>query len=170
MSASHRSKAQVWIIDSMMSGLFISLVFYTMIGAQEMYNSRSSLLDSQISFREAVVRASDTLVLTGGKPCNWETQTLSEGQLSSYGLAASPNIIDPVKAAKLGSDGNSNISEIKRALGLSKVNMSIQISSLSSGNVLYSIGQNPPMDRQAMVIERFALLNGNAVKVRIEAG
>ena len=154
----------------MMSGLFISLIFYTMIGTQEMYNSRVNLLDSQMSFRNAVIRASDSLVLSGGMPGNWETVTLTEGQLASYGLASSPNVIDPAKAARLGSDGNSNITEIKRCLGLAKVNVSIQISDLSSGNVLYSIGQNPPSDIQAMAIERFALLNGNPVKVRIEAG
>ena len=117
-SPSDSSRGQVWLLDSMAAGALISLVMFALLGTSEQYMDRYESLDSRISLDNSVLLASDSLVLTGGSPGNWSETVLGEGNLTSFGLASAPNVIDYAKAARMQQISQANYTEVRRALGL----------------------------------------------------
>ncbi len=164
------SRGQIWLIDAMVSGAMIAMIVFMMLGTSDKMTQNYRNANSEISFSNALLAASDSLVLTPGSPANWESTTIDGTGLSSFGLASSSNVISPAKAAAMQSLNATNYSTIKAALGLGAVNVSIEISNLSDSTTLYSFGVAPPGTARSAVFERVALLNNSAVLVKVTAG
>ena len=164
-------RGQVWIIDSMLSGMFMALIVFSVLGTHDMLVAQYLAADSRMSLDNAMLLASDALVMTGGTPGNWETQAIGDGTLSSFGIASSPNVIDFSKASRLSELNATNYYEVKRALGLSKNDVSIDIEPLGGASLpYYSFGIRPDPQKSAYVFERVALLNNSYVTVRLTVG
>lgn len=157
-------------MDAMLSGVLITLIFYAMLGTNERMDVRYAAIDSQIGFKRALLLASDSLVLTGGKPGDWDERVIGDYGLASFGLASAPNVLDYSKLARMQELNMTNYTEMRRALGLAKSNVSIEVLPLGGGGALYAFGTKPDNETTAAVFERLALLNGTTVVVRLEAG
>jgi len=165
------SRGQMWIIDAMVSGTFITLLLFLMLGTQEQLSNKYVQADSEITFSNALLVASDALVLTPGRPANWDLLDANATAFESVGLASSPNVISSSKAQRLSDLGASNYTDVKTALGLGAVNTSIEISLLGDSTPLYSFGVKPPNSTRNTVFERVAMLDdGRPVILRLEVG
>jgi hypothetical protein len=154
----------------MAAGALISLVMFALLGTSEQYMDRYESLDSRISLDNSVLLASDSLVLTGGSPGNWSETVLGEGNLTSFGLASAPNVIDYAKAARMQQISQANYTEVRRALGLSRSSVSIRIFPLGSNEPHYSFGVEPAPNATVAVSERVVVLNGSIALLRLSVG
>jgi len=160
----------MWIIDAMVSGTFITLLLFMMLGTQEQLSSKYVQADSEITFSNTLLMASDALVLTPGRPANWD---LSPGipVFESVGIASSPNVISTAKASRLQVLNTTNYTEIKTAMGLAAMNTSMEITLMGDSVPLYSFGIKPGNLTRSTVFERVAMLDdGRAVILRLEVG
>ena len=164
-------RGQMWIIDAMVSGAFITLLLFLLLGTQEQLSNKYVQADAEITFSNTLLVASDSLVLTPGRPANWDLVSADSLSFESLGLASSPNVISTAKALRLQQLNLTNYTEVKTAMGLGAVNTSIEISLLSDPVPLYSFGVKPGNASRSMVFERLAVLDdGRPVVLRLEAG
>lgn len=161
----------MWIIDAMVSGTFITLLLLMMLGTQQQLSEKYRQADSEITFSNTLLIASDALVLTPGRPANWDLLPTNSATFESVGLASSPNVISTAKALRLQDLNNTNYTQIKTAMGLGAVNTSIEITLLGDSVPLYSFGIKPGNTTRSTVFERVAVLDDNRpVIVRFEVG
>ncbi|VVC01803.1 Uncharacterised protein [uncultured archaeon] len=109
----------------------------------------------------AALSASDLLINGPGVPSNWE-QNIST--LQTIGLARYPYELG---ANKLANFTSMNYTQTKSLLGID-ADYSLSIISPSSA-VLYSIGSVPAHTNNSIRIERYALLDGQTVRLRLIA-
>lgn len=157
-------------MDAMLSGAMIAMLIFVMLGTTEQMTQKYRDANSEISFSNALLAASDSLVLTPGAPSDWDLIAINDANLQSFGIASSANVISPSKAAAMQSLNATNYSAIKTALGLGAVNVSIEIRALGDSAAIYSFGIAPSSTARSAVFERVALLNGSVVLVRMVAG
>jgi len=161
----------MWIIDAMVSGTFITLLLFMMLGTQEQLSNKYVQADSEITFSNTLLMASDALVLTPGRPANWHLLHANSTSFESFGLASSPNVISAAKASRMQDLNNTNYSDVKTAMGLAAMNTSIEIILLDDAVPLYSFGQKPGNASRSSVFERVAVLDdGRPVLLRLEVG
>ena len=161
----------MWIIDAMVSGTFITLLLFMMLGTQEQLSNKYVEADSEITFSNALLMASDALVLTPGRPANWDLLPVNSTTLESVGIASSPNVISTAKALRLQEFNTTNYTDIKTVMGLGAVNTSIEILLLGDSVPLYSFGMKPGNSTRSTVFERIAMLDdGRQVILRLEVG
>ncbi|MFA6330095.1 MAG: hypothetical protein WCX64_05445 [Candidatus Micrarchaeia archaeon] len=165
------SRGQMWIIDAMVSGTFITLILFMMLGTQGQLSDKYVQADSEITFSNTLLMASDSLVLTPGRPANWDLLSENSTRLESVGIASSPNVISSAKALRLQQLNATNYTEIKTAMGLGAVNTSIEVTLLGDSVPLYSFGKKSGGSARSTVFERVAVLDdGRPVILRIEVG
>jgi len=161
----------MWIIDAMVSGTFITLLLFIMLGTSDQLTQKYVQADSEVSFANTLLSASDSLVLTPGRPGNWELLDIPDDGVASVGLAYSPNVLSSQKLAKLESLNSTNYTAIKYGLGLGALNVSIEVMALGDGTPIYSFGVKPANTSRATVFERLAVLDdGRPVLMRLEVG
>jgi len=161
----------MWIIDAMVSGTFITLLLFLMLGTQEQLSNKYVQADSEITFSNTLLMASDALVLTPGRPANWDMLPVNSTSFESMGLASSPNVISTAKAFRLSELNSTNYTEIKTVLGLGAASTSVEIFLFGDSVPLYSFGVKPSNTSRSSVFERVAMLDdGRPVLLRLEVG
>jgi hypothetical protein len=161
----------MWIIDAMVSGTFITLLLFLMMATQEQLGQKYAQADSEITFSDTLLMASDALVLTPGRPANWDLLFENSTTFESLGLASFPNVISAAKAVRLQQLNGTNYTEIKTSLGLGAFNTSIEITLLGDSLPLYSFGVKPGNTTRSTVFERVAMLDDSRpVVLRLEVG
>lgn len=170
-SGPRAGRGQMWLIDAMVSGTFITLILFVMLGIQGQFTDKYVQQDSEVSFANSVLAASDALVLTPGRPANWDYVVISDSNLESFGLASSSNVISTAKALRLVAINATNYTAVKAALGLAASNVSIEIMLLGNVTPLYSFGTKSSNTSRSTVFERLAVMDDNRpVLVRLEVG
>jgi hypothetical protein len=164
------SRGQVWIIDAMVSGTFITLLLFLLLSTQMQLSDQYAKADREITNLNALLIASDSLVLTPGQPANWDRLS-ADAQMQSVGLASAPNVISTSKAARLQALNSTNYTSLKTLMGLGQFNTSVDITLLGNTTPLYSFGRRTGNETGSTVFERLAILDDNrSVVVRIEVG
>lgn len=105
--------------------------------------------------------ATDALMMGDGEPADWED---APGSARSLGLAkkGSPNELD---FAKLSNFTAMNESQARALLGL-RPQYAFQVDSIDSA-LSYESGNDSGMGKKSMGITRYAVLNGEIVKVKL---
>jgi hypothetical protein len=106
-----------------------------------------------------IISISDLMLKTSGVPYDWETNT---SNISSIGLVSSPNVLS---SKKLSNFTNMSYGNITSALGL-KYEFNFYVED-ASGNRLYEAGNATISAKTVVSITRYALLDGQKVKVRM---
>lgn len=108
-----------------------------------------------------LIGASEILVKSPGFPEDWETNS---SNVTVLGLASEPNMLN---AAKLSNFTNLSYSHLRELLGLShEFSFAVQD---QTGNLLYAVGNSSAGTSSSVTMTRFAVLDGQVVKVVVTA-
>lgn len=153
-------KGQIWAFDFLIAVAFLLLVFVLSYLVWNITVIRGESELDYVSMRLVAAVFSDSLLLRDGDPDGWEYAS----SINAIGLVNENGVLDEDKLKKLNS---TNYSVARRIMGLGKYNYFINITNTSDGNTLYEIG-NKTIEVEKVVVERFALLNGDVVSIVFE--
>ena len=162
------SKGQVWSMDAISALVLLSLMFLLTI---LLWNNLAFRWNSSDDYRQMQTNAffaGDALMTTSGYPRSWEMLDKIDGNITSFGLATSRNELSPVKLERLVAENGTAYPHLKRGLGLSKYDLSINVTDLEREESYYEIGKFAGGLDTVVITERMGLLNGTPVIVRME--
>jgi hypothetical protein len=123
------------------------------------YASNQAVVRNKMEYE--MIAISDLLVESPGVPYYWESNT---SNISALGLAREPNVLHP---PKLSNFTNLSYGTLKSQLGLShEFYFYVQD---TNGNRLYETGNASSGTTSSVVVYRYALLNGQIVKLGLVA-
>ena len=161
------NKGQVFSTDLMIAAIvFLFMLSFGMVYSNDVAN-RVTLSEIDNLRFEAALTTANALLYSAGSPGNWQNQT-DLTAVSSIGFVESKNVINPVKLARLITLSGTNFEKIRDLLGVSKYGLKVEIIELQNNQLLYEFGIDPGINQQTSTVNRFALLNGQVVIVRIK--
>jgi len=160
-------KGQIFSSDLMIAGIiFLLILTLSLVYSNDVAN-KISILEQDNLREQAVQNAANALVYSPGKPANWQNFSDLSG-IFAIGIADSRNVIDPTKINQLVILSQTDYDQIKDLLGLSKYGLKVSIIDLLNNQVFFEFGVEPGSNQSVSAVNRFALLDGQDVIVRVK--
>ena len=160
-------KGQIFSADLIIAGLFFLLALSLSIIYSNSVAQNVSISENSSQREIAAITAASALVYSNGSPANWQNLPDLTGVVS-LGIAKTRNEIDPAKLERIKQLAQSNYGEVKDLLGASKFGLKVTAISLQNSQIISEFGAAPPVGKDTSSVNRFALLNGQEVILRVQ--
>jgi hypothetical protein len=161
-------KGQIFSFDLMVSvGIFLVAVLL-LIALWVFVVDRIGAHDEELNMADAAIHASNQLLLTGGNPASWHI--LDFGNVNALGISDGRDNLNSEKLERFIALNGTNYTDVKEMLGVGSYEMYVEVSHLN-GTKICEFGNSMKENETETanyVVERMALLNDSAVRVRLE--
>lgn len=160
-------RGQIFTTDLILASVVFLFILTLSIVYSTQAANRVELMEEDKARATAAMSAANSLLLSSGKPANW--QNLGDlNNVSSIGIVKSKNEIDSAKLQHLLDLNESNYEGVRDLLGVGKYGLSISVLRLSDQISVGEFGLDPESDDKVTAVNRIALHDGNAVVVRLK--
>lgn len=159
-------KGQIFTTDLIVAGVvFLFIITFTSIYSNEI-SYRVALIEEEEARENAALGVMDLLMLTPGKPANWEKFS-DLNRVASIGVAYAIGGIDEEKFAHLVDMNNTHYEAITYLLGAGAYGVNISVLSLQNRQVRAEFGTEPLPTDNITSVSRPAFYNGEDVLLRV---
>lgn len=160
---------QIWSMDFFSVSTIIVLLLVLFIFSWNFMALRWNNIQSYDEMWITGVAAADALTVSAGQPYGWEDlEILNDSTIEAFGLANSRNILDENKLSSFSNVSASNYTFTKDKLGLRKYEFFANITDLNREQTYYYFGTSPTNLNETVSFDRFMVLDGDIVILRLE--
>lgn len=157
-------KGQISTLDLVIaSSIFIGILLLAMTSWNDIL-LKSYRFENKREIYQKALDVAESLVTFEGSPSDWHLLALADivpNNVSSFGLAKEPNVLDRDKIEKLNQVDYDTARDI---LGLGREEFNLTIYN-STNDVVYSMGNS--IQETTALVQRYALLDGYNAKIEL---
>ncbi|MEK6941884.1 MAG: hypothetical protein AABW85_03440 [archaeon] len=161
------TRGQIFSTDLIIAGaVFLLIATMTILYSNQMAQNISAT-ETANAREQAAIAAANSLVYSPGTPGNWENYPEITG-VESIGIAKTRNEIDSQKLGRIILLSQTNYTEIKDLLGLSKYGFFVSVQNMQNNQPIYQFGTLPLAEKETSTVNRIATLNGSDIILRVQ--
>ncbi len=162
-----RKKGLLFTVDMMVSVVFFMVIIVSMLWVWTHAQGTMTAYDLRMSRMERLTFLSQALVATPGRPANWhENGPYNADNILAIGFAKNANELTPERLDRFVS---MDYEILRTIMGLGAEDFHLTVQEDWDGTPITHYEKGSVLDTSVvMVVERYALLEGTPVKMRVE--